>query len=762
MLKKYLSPQNIIMKKIFTLITYLFALRQLSKAFLIFIQIICLFPFLGYSQWQQTSGPGGGFSTALYAKGDTLFTGNFENFSYYAIGPPQGTLYRSTNHAQLWLRDSTGFYGKPISLASKGNTVFAGTLTDGIFRSVDNGNTWSNLHGTNSMSLNKLLAVNNILYVGSGVTGVYKSTNNGNSFVHISAGLPAFSRVNAIGAMGSTVFVGVTSINGNGIFRTANNGTSWQPVNNGFSTGIFEYQFKVGGFARLGNKLFATINDTIFVTTDLGEHWTISNSGINGGTDRIVAAGNTLYVAVLAATWSVYKSINSGVTWLATGPGLPGSEAPFELVAIGTEVYAGLGYYGSVYRTINSGASWQPSNIGLPNLDIKSLFVSGNDIFSASLSNPGVHKSTDGGYTWVPSGKGLPGDFKIAKAFTKNSNYLFVGMEFYGVYRSADNGANWQAAANGLTTYGVFINCLATNVKYVFAGTYDGVFRSKDNGNNWKPASPIASNARPEITAIIVLNGYVFAATPVNGIFRSADNGITWTGVNNGLHNSNIYALTVRGDDLIAGTMNGIYISTNNGASWKEKNNGLPQNFNGEAFARTVAAKGDTLFTALYDLSHTASMGMFWSTDNGDNWNKYNDFPDLFAVRYLAVHGNYIYAATETESIWKNLISEQNRAKIVSNKTPSYLSDEQKLQNNLTVYPNPAKQNISVVFSSLMQQSFEIIIYDMQGRIALHTKGEAIKGNNKVEINISGLSAGTYQLKLKQNSTEIIKKIIKE
>ena len=109
---------------------------------LLFFILIAAFPiFKTAAQWQQTTGPGGGFSTALYAKGDTLFTGNFENFTFYSIGPTLGTLYRSTDHGQLWFTDSIGFYGKPVSLTSTGSTVFSATLTDGIFRSSDNGNT---------------------------------------------------------------------------------------------------------------------------------------------------------------------------------------------------------------------------------------------------------------------------------------------------------------------------------------------------------------------------------------------------------------------------------------------------------------------------------------------------------------------------------------------------------------------------------------------------------------------------------------------
>lgn len=176
-----------------------------------------------FSQWHQTLGPGGGLTTALYAKGDTLFAGNFEHYTLTNTNPDAGTLYRSTNHAKTWSKDSTGFHGVPNAFTNNGNTVFVCTVSDGIFRSLNSGSTWSSLSGTYALAPGKILTVNGIIYVGSStIKGVSKSTDNGNSFVNISAGLPANSRVISMGAVGSTLFVGVIPFSGPGtdIYRS--------------------------------------------------------------------------------------------------------------------------------------------------------------------------------------------------------------------------------------------------------------------------------------------------------------------------------------------------------------------------------------------------------------------------------------------------------------------------------------------------------------------------------------------------------------
>ena len=123
------------------------------------------------TQWQQTSGPGGGVTTALHANGNMLFAGNFEHFSISNTDPDAGTLYRSTDHGQHWTPANTGFTGVPIAFANNATSLFVATRTDGIFRSMDDGGTWTALAGTNTLSPNKLLYANGVLYVGSGVTG---------------------------------------------------------------------------------------------------------------------------------------------------------------------------------------------------------------------------------------------------------------------------------------------------------------------------------------------------------------------------------------------------------------------------------------------------------------------------------------------------------------------------------------------------------------------------------------------------------------
>ncbi len=85
------------------------------------------------------------------------------------------------------------------------------------------------------------------------------------------------------------------------------------------------------------------------------------------------------------------------------------------------------------------------------------------------------------------------------------------------------------------------------------------------------------------VNCLAVSGTNLFAGTGRGGVFLSTNNGTSWTAVNNGLTNTNVYALAVSpasggtgGTNLFAGTWgDGVFLSTNNGISWTAVNTGL-------------------------------------------------------------------------------------------------------------------------------------------------------------------------------------------
>ncbi len=626
---------------------------RLWKQFLLGLSLLVALGSQSFAQWTQTSGPGGGLTTAIHARGTTLLCGNFEHFTLTNTDPNAGTLYRSVDHGLTWTVSNTGFTGVPDAFTDNDTSVFVATETDGIFRSMDDGVTWSALANTNQLSPFKLLYANGVLYVGSSTKGVYHSLDNGNTFLPYASGLPDVPGITSMAHVGDTVFVGVSTLfpRPQGVYRSTDEGMNWVQVNNGMGANP-----SINDLVVKGTTIFAAkaglFDGAIYKSTDLGATWTISNNG-NPDQPRVLhAAGDgSLYLSAFNGfgTSSIYRSTNDGASWTLTGPGIPSTEATVAFASIGGEVYTGLANYGSVYKTLDAGASWQSSNIGLPEVDVNAIFPSGSYLFSGSLSVPGIHRSADGGNTWLPFGQGLDSStVKSVTAFAQNTSYLFASVDGKGPYRSSDNGANWQLVSNGLTTFGVYGHGFATNGTDVYLATEDGVFRTTNSGGNWTIASPVVNNSRPQVDSIAVLSGSVYAGTSVNGIFKSSDNGATWTFSSKGIPGAApILSLVVRGTDLIAGTGSGVYLSSDNGANWSSRSSGLAA-----GQARTVAALGDTWVTAIYDITNGGSQGLFITTNSGVSWSAFSGGIGFNAVRALAISGSTIFAGTETQSIW--------------------------------------------------------------------------------------------------------------
>ncbi len=568
--------------------------------------------------------------------------GNYNNSQLGNNQGDVGQVYRSTDHGAHWAATS-GASGVAKSFVTVGSTLFVAT-TQGIFRSTDDGVTWSAISGTSQLSPIKLHYANGVLYVGSSTSGVYRSSDNGNTFVASSQGLPGFASVAAIANIGNTIVIGVGSLfpNPDGVFRSTDGGLTWEEANNGIG-GIAVIDFQV-----IGNTIFVTSGGALYKSVDLAANWTPVNIGTSDYPLEMQVTSDAFYVSVYTPNgFKVQRSVDNGATWSLAGFFPLAGEDIKQLAAIGTELFAGLGKYGSVYRSMDAAASWQPARAGLVGLDINAIFPSGSRLYSGSVSDDGVHVSTDGGATWLPSSAGLPDPFRTVSAFTQNAGYLFAAVKYWGTYRSSDNGATWSAANAGLTTGARQINALTVDGETLFAATEDGVWKSTTNGNAWTIASPAGGPGHPRTISIAALNGSIFAGTETYGLFQSTDGGANWTGVTNGLAGAGaIYSLTVRGSDLIAGTGAGVYLSADNGASWSPRNNGLPA-----GAARTVAAQGATLVTAIYDSANLLSRGVFISNNSGTSWSSYGGGIDPLAVRTLVFAPNALLAGTEAHSI---------------------------------------------------------------------------------------------------------------
>ncbi len=140
------------------------------------IAISCIvFSSLLNAQWIRINGPSG--SVHSFAVSDTnLFAGTVA-----------GTIFRSTNNGTSWTAVFTGTWVEALAVSD--TNIFAAT-DGGVYRSTNNGTTWSAVSGlTNNVSPQALAISDTNLFAGTYQSGVFRSTNNGTNWIAVNTGL---------------------------------------------------------------------------------------------------------------------------------------------------------------------------------------------------------------------------------------------------------------------------------------------------------------------------------------------------------------------------------------------------------------------------------------------------------------------------------------------------------------------------------------------------------------------------------------------
>lgn len=81
---------------------------------------------------------------------------------------------------------------------------------------------------------------------------------------------------------------------------------------------------------------------------------------------------------------------------------------------------------------------------------------------------------------------------------------------------------------------------------------------------------------------------------------------------------------------------------------------------------------------------------------------------------------------------------------------------------NIQVYPNPSSEFVKVSFGMTMPDDVRLNIYSMTGALVKTQNFQNISGNQDIQVDISGLSAGEYLISLSTNEGAVVKTIIVE
>ncbi|RPI74053.1 MAG: T9SS C-terminal target domain-containing protein [Ignavibacteriales bacterium] len=396
---------------------------------------------------------------------------------YLFAGTDQGA-YRYDRLLQTWLHLATGLgiaYIYALAVNLQGD-IFVGTGT-GIYRHLAAASQWTQLNVALIFSYVTALAITPLGYLIAAEDwgGPLLSMDNGNTWLRIISGLTAYGIASLyyshllgkffIGT-DAGYFKGLAALTGwlliypetfpfffvaatvysplgflfaatafQGIWRSTNEGLTWQQVNNGLNN-LFITALVVNA---LGHLFASTQGGGVFFSDDSGDNWIALNTGLTVlfVTALYFSQFGDLYAGT--ANGGVFKYNFSLSSWTQlTLAGLTSFYITAILVNSLGDIYAGTGT--GLFQLASGAASWVALGFAVTiinDLIQRNLARSSVDeIFAATPA--GVFSSTDGGINWNPLNTGLEGNLNVFKFAADSSGGIYAAVNGGGMFSNGE------------------------------------------------------------------------------------------------------------------------------------------------------------------------------------------------------------------------------------------------------------------------------------------------------------------------------------
>jgi len=566
--------------------------------------------------------------------------------------------------------------------------------------------TWTNIGPGGGGWLSAITVVNdqaNTVYVGCDVGGIYKSTDNGRTWTIRNMGLSDYyvQDIAYDPHHSDTLYVATRG----GVFKSTDGGDHWQLKRSGFPPeNPYNYSAPVSDIAIdpvHPEILYAGIGITRAGYEQDSSHW--QDVDLKG---------------------TVFKSINGAKSWIRIREtGIDPSAMIYTLAidpATTSTLYAATDH--GVYKSVDGGEQWQTINHGLPDhlhgmalvvdpLDTNILYVTMWAKPGSASWQGGVYKSTDGGQSWEAKNNGLPQDMGSEYGFTANypvmvidpqhPQTLYVGNTPWtpdpGVYKTIDGGEHWTWISRAdednnpnvelgwITEHGLSVKCLAispTNPALLYFGTSVHLFQSSNGGQNWEQAysrptgqgswqgNGLETTCVQDIAIDPTNSDRVYAGYWDMGFLKSTDGGISFRRITEGMgdgdgdeddYTSNTFSIIVDPDNpaivyAAAGwweqNSGGVVKSTDHGETWTPLVDGLP---NATIWSIALDPASPVSARTMYAASY--AHGIYKTTNGGQTWTQMTTTgldDNNLQVRKIVVDANdstILYAGIEVKEI---------------------------------------------------------------------------------------------------------------
>ncbi|MBK8556455.1 MAG: DUF11 domain-containing protein [Lewinellaceae bacterium] len=444
----------------------------------------------------------------------------------------------------------------------------------------------------------------NTLYAANAYDEVYKSVNDGNSWSPIT--ITAVDSVDvgaeelSIGPSG--IFYKVLNYAGTRkLYRSLTEGSTWELLNDNINTNwVVE--------SPTGVLLANAFNFTIIRSADGGVNWSVVLQNADLTFNGFVFKNNYVLSSGLSTD---NLSTNNGLSWVPIG-NAPSQVFSEKFITSNGAIFSvpDITDLGVIYRTTTNGANWDTIVV-----DNTATFSFNNilELNSGRLLLAGVKKiyfSDDNGVNWAA----LPTSIESPSYFHPHQlpSNTILGTIRGTLFRSENEGASWNLSCEGMHAADTKQLALV-NDSLQYATTLIGLWKTVDAGEQWERILPDTGAFLYSRHPIALLDPDSLMVSLGRRLFASSDGGQSFseTTPNNGLAAGHLFAAAHA--FFTTDTM-GVIRSGNFGASW----NLVVPNM---AISNLSEHPSGTIYALLTPITNSSQFKTLWKSNNqGNSW----------------------------------------------------------------------------------------------------------------------------------------------
>lgn len=586
-------------------------------------------------------------------------TANYGLSKAVTLDPATGTAYalvgdsllQTTDHGATWTDDSAGLTkltgGMDNVVLFAHNLLFV-TLNNGsIAVSSDNGKTFTSVLVQQSgrimflaaaKTASTFYAVTQVMAGTTSTSTLWRSVDNGKTWTDMSVtskGIPSSNLLYGVGVdpNNDNDIVVTADAPGSDSYHSLDGGASWTILQKGTDAGASSKNI-------MSNYVTFDVNDRLY----LGQYYTENPQVASPSWTALTTTTplSSIYGDVLAADptnpkllytnsgMGVAKSIDAGQTWTDNNTGITAVQV-YALSQATNKDVMWVGASGGLAKSTNftsTSPTWQYPIVPIPGISAaKAVWVKPDDpnIVVAGAGSS-IAYSTDAGTTWQQSaGANMitgwllqiqPSQVDVNTLYAMNEYANLAGADTGTVLKSTDLGKTWTDLTIPNKAPSISLGVLDDDTLLVGVGgdsIDQGLYQYKSSAwtkltndlSNQAVGSIVVDSDQPDVAYATV------ETSPKSNIglfYKSTDRGATWTKISNGLSTvNNLGVLTVQTSSsphtlYVAGqdTKNldsVIYKSSDAGSSWALYYEGLKQDhYYALFFDGVVAGNGEGLF----------------------------------------------------------------------------------------------------------------------------------------------------------------------